>query len=512
MQDYDGDHPTLRRRQQQYKPRPTAFYSPATQQLSTPDGVIRPVTGRRTLAEILADLEATTDTAQLYIVGGNTASDTPALDWFKAPVTDGWTIDRLQPDPRICEYHRGRRRIVVRMTAPFWGEAGDLRTIQTAQTILRKQLQGRFDQHATILGTPAATGLDLFERSLPFNQSFPIIAEEYRELLRHNMGQGRLQSLTLPNVKRVPGMYTLDARWMYAACLAHLPVGDPEDTSYNGVTPELPAIGSRDAWAGYRPAFYEVEYRIPDDWSHIGLLAYLGDGGRAYWPERGGPRWYRTWTGNASLAVAIDNGWDIRIYRRIAFAAEAKGAKVPNVAAVWLGKLRALRECYEDAIDPAGLLVAGAVRHLVIDTVGAWYRVAREVWHITPLDEAGSIPADAIEVHDYDDRIEWSSYEPLSAGMARYQHPEWSCMVWDRSRARLARFALTIPREDLISARNDAVVVARIPAGVTADDGRIGTFRAKPNDPGAWIDQEVRAPHTETEYQQLRARARAGRI
>lgn len=513
--------PELKRRQRQYKQRRTAFANWRTGEVLLPDstgryhGVVHVSPRSVQLDDLLLMLPP--QVSQLYLVGGDKAANVPDVTWWKQPIESGWTVAKLittsrqaESGTRQAEYYRGTRRLTVRMSAPWFERATDLTTIATAYQQLEWELQQRFDEHATLLGTPAATGQDLLERSLPFKTSFPTMPSALRDILYTSMGQGRMELLTQTDVKRIPGLYQLDARWMYASCLSNLPVGLVEHRSWGDAGTDI-----GDAWLDYTPAFYRVRFWVPTDWQHIGLLSVLT--GNASEGERKAPCWpsepasgpFETWAGNATLAQAIDAGWPLLILERIAWP--ESGRQHGDPCAVWLKKLKALREQYTTQVtapshDVDELIVA-AVRHLVIDTIGAWYTRERIIWHVTPISESGSVPDDAPELHVYGDRVEWTSVEEVKGDALARQHPEWACMVWDRARARLQKTAMLCRRETLIAARSDALLVSALPVGLPPDNGKPGAFRLK----GASTNHEVTAPHSETELRLLRARIDAGR-
>jgi hypothetical protein len=95
----------------------------------------------------------------------------------------------------------------------------------------------------------------------------------------------------------------------------------------------------------------------------------------------------------------------------------------------------------------------------------------------------------------------------LAPKYADYQRPEWSSQVWARTRARLLlhqdydtkRFvgALTLPYEDVVAFRLDAMLLTRDPGW--PDHGRPGTFRVKGR-----IDEPVPWPQGEDDFAALK--------
>lgn len=413
----------------------------------------------------------------IYLVGGTSRADSPTRQWYAAPVAQGWEIlSEFDDHAFAVKFQREADRYIidVRMSAIWFGDETHVQTLKDSYIELENALRLAWnDQHVCLWGTPAATGMDLFQRSIGWNMEYPILDDETRELLYHNCPQGRIEMLTLPEVTTIPGFYHLDARWQYAACLGELPG-------------RLVSDDTVDQFAGpYIPAFYRVKAIAPLTWQHVGLLPkYEPKSETTIYPVR--PGWqFTSFAGNAEIDLALKNGWDIKIERRLIFAKA-------DPARTWLDRMKKLRDATENP------LIAAAIRNMVIGTIGAWHRRATKVKHITPLSKSneikGAIPG---SVTPTENGIEWYSWADISTAQQPYQHPEWSGAVWSRARARIAAAALQLPREALIAFRTDAISASANPDW--PDTGKPGDWRPKIAHAG-----ELAAPHDYDAYMSLR--------
>ncbi len=256
-------------------------------------------------------------------------------------------------------------------------------------------------QDVCLLGTPAATGLELWRSSIGASRSsgytastaYPILSEEVRTLIHQTSGQGRFEFLPAPPSGLAEALFYLDGRLAYAApALNELGVGPVlHDT--------LPD------YAGFTPARYRVRFRIPDTWAHVGLLMAPDDRP----PEAGGPHrdgkrhWYfprtpgtvgETWADAAEMRIAHApfphtcltcaqqyrvndgrhcpvHGWDLSIEERIVFT-------TGRPLRLWAERLIAAREACDN-----NDLARSAVRNILLHGIGAFHGTpaAPIAWH-----------------------------------------------------------------------------------------------------------------------------------
>ena len=517
MNDNDG---ILRRRMTPWTPRKTYFskalvWAREHHTLPTP------------LSDIL-DYVASRGYRQILLTGGHDAAHTPEREYWMEPTTlerGGWAIERYVPDPRSCVYYRGgstgssnahKERITVRMSAAWYDDCLDTALIEQAHTRLEHLLKTEFDAGAILFGTPSRTGQDLLLRSLPQYDDFdergrrtkqpyeylPAPAD-VRDILTHNFGQGRMEFVAPPQRRAVSSpplreMFLLDARWMYAAHVRGLPVllaGSPSSAQVvHDTAPDFEA---------YRPGFYRVLFRAPQDWGHIGLLpVWDAEELRTTWPVESF-FWQTGWATEPEVRLALREGWDVRVRERILFAPSSTPGSDP--ARTWIETLIRLRariagnntsNSNSNSTDPtentqsADRLLSAALRNLVITPVGAWTRRDKRELHVTLPGHEGEIPDDAEDVTPiYADptkptpdtlvRIEWYSLGRLDAMQAAMYRPEWSVAVWGSARRTLAEESLRYPQDGQIALRSDALALRYLPTNLREDDGKPGRFRLK---------------------------------
>lgn len=509
----------LKRRLSHHTPRRVAFYDLASRTLALETIRAQTLTldGPRA-SDLLAFLAALPERERprlVYLCGGDTAGTTPGISWWHEPLSHGWALRRWydKTDRRTAVYDRGELLCELRMAAPWFGGTGpalDPATCLDAWKLLLRQWRGAFGNQAVLMTTPAMTGMEAFEASMPYGASVETLSPELRTLIQGFTTQGR-RELFHSFTRTISTLTEIDARWMYAACLHRLPTG--------------PLLrDARNEFAGYTPGFYLVQATVPATWGHIGLLPDLAtiepgeagiepeederDGVRygVRYPRRPRQRFW-SWASGAEVMLAKQCGWRVKIHQRLLWP---ETEKRPDVAKVWITKLRALRESGQHQGTPASELVAGAYRHLVIDVIGSWYAGEREEHGILPLEQLGELPQGAIPHIERNDAtgadvVLWSRYRPLSSELLRYRHPEWAATVWGRARARLAAQALRYPLGSLVALRTDGIwTTANVyDLAVNDDDTRPGAWRVK-----SCLDGPVFWPTSEAQLIELMRRAR----
>jgi hypothetical protein len=404
----------------------------------------------------------------IYIVGGWNAKNTPATEWFAAP--EGWQRMTYHRDPLIAVYrHESGRKVTLYMTGQWFGSCDNASICRRAYVRLRELLRSTFDLGADLLGTPARTGLDLLARSLPRNRDgmpyeYPVLPGDVREVIEHNIGQGRMEFLpVIGDQGETNSLYILDATWMYAACIRHL----PSPPLQHDLVSEF---------AGYRCGLYRVDFQVPEGWRHIGLLPIWDrQEKKTVYPCVSDSVWYPAVVSGEELRLAYEQGWPIEIRERWLWADDRAANADPSRA--WAEGLRMLRAACTDAREgKAAPYIRAALRALCIKAVGGLHRRGRVEQVETPHARAEEVdPSTVLEVTPT--VIRWERPIPLDASMAGFNHPEWAALVWCRARARLARTALKLPRECIVALRSDAIVTTFDPGW--QDDGKPGTFRVK---------------------------------
>lgn len=473
-----------------------------------------------TRARIGTFLQALPDDVQrVVLVGAMPGGSGPGLQaWATGTLEDGWAEapagHYLDPDALAARYVRpdGGEVHVHRLASWVRDDPGSIRPdhARDAFALLRAGLAEVFGRRRVkpgeqseddrdelapaILSSPASTGRELLLRTLPPGHVYPVLDPEHLELLHHSTGQGRNELLTEDRAAfpadKLPGLYGYDMRWAYAALC-------------RGVTGSGPAtLDSGTEFLGYTPARYEVDFRVPADWPHLGLLGVHGQG----WLSTPGARG-RTWCDARELRMADRWGWrigsDIRILRRLRFSTDKS-----NPLRTWADKLTELRETWLPA-QPAPAAVTGLARDMtrtvLLASLGALQGRRQKVTHAVPQARAAEVPAGA-EATVAGGMLVWTT--GTAAGWREMVHPEWVGQVWAEQRCRLLDTgpnaaqpnvgALHVPRGELVALRTDAVYSTSDPGW--PDSGKVGQFR-----PQLRLDRPIPTPRTLDDLMALRA-------
>lgn len=447
------------------------------------------------------------DVRRVFLVGPRPGGSADGLrSWMLDPfVADDWRdvgthLDHAAPAIRL--EHRGDgRKLEVYRAAAWFGE-GDYSQATACATMahLNALLKAAFGREAEALSTPGSTGRDLWART--GGTAAEVLDAETRELIATSgsSGQGRIEVCTLPALKRLPGLYCYDGILMYGALCKdrEMPVGPV-------VRDTIPEI------APYTRARYRVGFRVPDGWSHVGLLpVWAASERRWHYPATPRSMW-ETWADGCEVELAKRWGWTIGIRERLLFDKR-------KVLDTWATRLIELRErvaasyrACELTLEQCQMLMA-ALRNMLLHTVGMFARREREAVRVYWPQDAHLIEASRLvgAPRRLPSGAWLATYrEPLPASQERYQHPEWAAHIWAVARSRLLEYkpqnagALTVPREQVLAFRTDAIYTSRAQGWLGV---RPGQFRLK----GA-ISSPVAAPHDEAALLRLAERLEADR-
>lgn len=497
----------LKRIPAQYSFRPVAFYDRGGRLCGTfSQGAVVLASPDATASSMLRWAAGYGDTLRprtIYLTGGVFADDRPARQWWREPLAYGWQITSWRTDPWRVEYTHPAEGITVELAvaAPWFGAEHDADKCYRAYIGLRFELKRRFrDMHAELLTTPASTGADLLRRSLPLRRDpatglykaveYPPAPAELVAVLRAHVGQGRMECVAPAERETAPALHVYDARWQYAACVAHLPIGPWQHD-------DLPDI------APYRAGFYRVDAWVPPDWSQLGVVPVQDADGRRSWPREPGTVIRDAWVSSAELHIAADvAGWPVAVKERWLAARDASG--IGDIGRHWMEALRELRQQTDDP------LIADAARHLLIDAIGYLWRPERRVAGVAAtLADLPDHPGIG-DVLATEDGVEYTLPAPFGRLRAALYRPEIAATVWGRSLARTNARALMVPARDLLWVRSDAVVTAAPQSW--CDQGRIGDWREKARRE-VYQDDSALAfpiPRDETSYRRLMGEPEGG--
>lgn len=319
-----------------------------------------------------------------------------------------------------------------------------------------------------LLETPTRTGTDLLRRKLPFNGVYTNLTDEIESIVMSNFSQQRREVVTHEGLEEITDLACYDGRLMYGACCRDIPIGQAEhDTT--------------DLYVPYVPALYRVLFTVPDNWYHIGLLPVKSNikGMASMYPNKPQQE-YESWCSTYELKTAIEHGWKYKILERVLWEeGTQKGFIGKEPLRHWLQALIDLREVevpkrYQ---EPVRALIRGALRHLIIDSIGALHSSEKFVdmysEDIGDIYEMGYIPDfDGLQYH-----------AKVKKSMTPYQrqmfHPHWALSVWCKAKDKVTKVALSVPYDQLVLIRADAIWTIGSQEHLK-DDGKIGTFREKP--------------------------------
>ena len=437
---------------------------------------------------------------RIYLVGSRPGADGTRAgfeSWaFLQRLPRGWSADRHYLGnpmlPVLRFVHDDGRRVEIHRAASWFGE-GDYATTEArdALRLVQRVLQDEWgSDDVIVLATPATTGRDLIQRSIPKDVEIPVLDDGLQELIRATSGQGRWEFFDHGD-EELPGLHGWDMRFSYAAFTWGLGVGPAE----------LIEGGDFEPYARGRT---RARVTVPADWNHVGLLGVPNDVGSWDYPAAPGAR-FEGWWDNAELHLAAEHGWSFEVVEQIRLS---DGRPLDT----WRDKLVRCRERVAmfaergDVTPAVAELARGAFRNLVLHTVGALHARSSPVTKTLPREAMDELPADAgPTLRPVGEQWVWE--EPRSAAWREMAHPEWSSAVWARCRARLMLHrptntgALTVPKSSLVALRTDAVYLASPPPWT--DSGKVGALR-----PVVEISGPLAAPRTEAELMLLRARAR----
>jgi len=252
---------------------------------------------------------------------------------------------------------------------------------------------------------------------------------------------------------------------------------------------------------------------VPTDWKHVGLFMTLRGNDNDPWMYPGDTcqgQTFETWVDGSELDVLRDQyqtveagmqAWNIEILERIVFKPEKESAIKKPLDAI-TKKLVSMREQVEkDArLDTARSalykLVRGMIRNIVLHGIGAFHRNKRDMTVILKKDDVA--PETVLDVKTLDNGlIVYTVPGKLSEYSLQLEHPEWSALVWARCRARMTKWALSLPRESIIAIRTDAIATTKEVQEWKLSE-KVGTLREK------WtIKRQLKVPHSLSELDAL---------
>lgn len=447
---------TLTRQHRDYRQRPTAW-------VNAPGA---------TLDSLLADaLRARTE--RVMLCG---AVDRDLLDRlaFTAPPSGWYVADSGHylasvESATLRFVHTESHHHVDLVSAGAWFGQRPARVCADAAEYLSRELSHRFhggggsNLGLPMLATPAAQGRDLILRSLPRDLSVPTLSHEDREWWQSVTTQGRWELLpNAANGGELAELAVFDQRFAYAGHCWDLGIGPVRYDS--GDTIERACRG-----------MYDVTWRVPHSWDHVGLAPVkAGDGATWRWPNRPGEQ-HRTWLDGAEADLIARHGWIEQIHRR---ALLAQARPLDTWAKRLVGCRDRLASLYQQSGDDAVKAAGDALRMVLLASIGALHGRSHAVTRSVTASRASEIPPDARDVRQADGVLIWREDQPPA--WEAMCHPEWTGQIWARARRRVlthphGRGALHVDRSSLVAVRGDAIYLDHDPGWQPA--GRVGELR-----------------------------------
>lgn len=401
--------------------------------------------------------------------------------WRDGSLPAGWQVDKrghylADPElPVLRFWHVEHGRCEVRRWAGWVDESEHSTAADAAEawSLAEMCLFDRWPWPSTepvLLGSPAATGRHLWQRSIPDGVLVEPPDDDTAEQLRATTTQGRAEVWALPDSPpELSSVCVYDARLAYLAVTDGLGWGQPVYQS----SPPASLFGHGRWWA---------TVTAPDGWRWPGLVPVLtADGWR--WPTTGT---HTGWVDGVELWLADRHGWDVRIHDGLTWP-----KREWDPLRGWADRLlgAAARAGAERGYSaPVRRQAERAIRAIGLYGIGAFHGRAPRSTHRAPLAEA--MPsARAVSMSVDGDDLVWTEAAGgrQAARAAALAHPEWTGTIWARARARLA-YAPTGARgvhsgflsadpSTLIGCRTDSLVMTHDPRW--PDDGKPGRYRRK---------------------------------
>lgn len=505
--------PLLARAAQQQKKRPLCVYDGRESLLTVPPCQPHSLTPQGQLSAILARLAGMFDagsTLTLYVCAGTSAESVPPHEWYTEPALDGWTVTyRRESNPaRRAGTYVGpnRPKIELRHTSAWFGDLNPSGfQVREALASLERDLEKRWHNRSArpiVLATPAQTGLDILEKTLPFEAVVPTLDLETAALIRRTTTQARIEQYA--QEYPISSLYEYDQVFSYGARLGTIPM--PIDAGHHYVKVEhTDARSNFPEKEMYRPARYLCIWQVPKEWNHVGLLPELMDGWT--WPSRPGS-WHQGWLDNREVLLARQHNWTVKIHEGLLFGMPDKTRKYDPLRE-WRTLLLALWKDYAlwelDGDEIAGLCKV-AIRAMVLGAIGTWHKSTGRATVVVPRGAPLPPLDDMLEPPVMTrDGLEYVSRTPVHRSQQKWQHPEWSSSIWADQRVTLTEELLTQDPTALIGCNTDGYYSTSARVATGYQGMRPGYWRLKA---GAEFTPPMPWPETASDLAELRLLAR----
>jgi len=469
--------------------------------------------------------------------------------------TPGWSAERghwLGDPPTGRFTHRiTGQTIEIRVAKEWFGDiALTPRQARDAWMYLDSVLTWTFgpslpdSMKTTLMLSPAATGVNLWAAAMPKGLTPDPITSDIAEELHATSGQHHIEHLASDPkdtghedvvplvdtryVNEIPRFTYIDGRFMYASLCREIGTGP-------GVR-----LNQSDAFDlmqshPYARARYQVRFKVPHDWHHVGIFGIQHDNPADgwYYPNRPGAEG-ETWADAAEVFTALRAGWQVIPLQAVAFnevmnqartrfhgddPVARRGTTKARPLDLWADKLMKAREnVVNDPVVDNALKkpVGAALRAILIQAIGNF--ASRGRGSTVVVHDPKEIPP------QYADTVQrkgkaWIYTIPqrLTDRQRAFYRPEFSAQIWGRGRAKVlstkigghAAGAFALPGDSIIGINGDAIYTTATPPTWAlpadqggADDGKAGRLRLQGH-----LDGPLKVPTTRAERDKLREKA-----
>jgi hypothetical protein len=304
--------------------------------------------------------------------------------------------------------------------------------------------------------TPAQTGRAFFQTYMPRDMAFQRLSARQRKIImasedNSTFGGAQARKEIFRHGRTIPAFYYFDHRRFYRriALSLSMPEGDIIETLGGEFQP-------------FKPAWYEIEARVPDDWPHAGLVQVGGE-----WIREPG-RIFSGWFAEPEAAMLcapeargadldaaspLASSWRPIIKRTLSFSLSG-GADRPGFKKA-IEKLSAVETA---ANNCPGISVA--CRNILLQGIGSLHSargIEKEIHEdeFRPADYAGQ----NVRFSQRPDKPEIVIVKRKGSSVS--DAPQVAAHLWSSARARITRAMLSIPFNDIVGVHLDAIYTTR---------------------------------------------------
>ncbi|MFJ9521828.1 hypothetical protein ACIRPK_26690 [Kitasatospora sp. NPDC101801] len=519
--------------------RSMVFLDAATGEMTLKGQTVRVQLGARTPGEILDAVQAAAPgTRRIYVTNGapwhlgaeRFPTLTSAVTWWLNTPSPRWTtavgrgrdttaghfVHERHPVGRYVRVNAQPEDMSVEiLSAGQWFDTGgaDVAVVRQAFLFMYEAIRANKGwEKQVLLGFPSATALDLWRHTLPrrgiWENGYPVMSTELRELMHATAGQGRTELILPPRVPAVlPSLIEYDRIFAYAKHTWKSGVGAPSRLTRAAFA----ALSEQEQDnALMAPSHWNIKVTVPSGWQHIGLLPAPVPGERSWdYPARPGTT-FTTWASGPEVVIARARQWHVEVLDGLVWKSGSPLKEwAEKLKATWAGLAAQAQLNNDPRLRQAYHLASRGIRSILLYGIGAF---AQGPTLNSGFTAPGQPVPDGVEILTQDaNGITWQHLSHTASD----PHPNWSAGVWGAARAALEELvmkekdetlatvgALHVPPGTVVAFRTDAIYLTQDPGWPSR--GVPGDYLLKGILPGP-----VPTPTTVEELLVLRDRGRA---